>query len=182
MKASTEDSGRFTALVSVFGNVDLTGDIVMPGALARTLEARGLPPIFYSHQWNELPVGMTEKAEETEAGLVIEAQLFMESDRARHLHAALSAGALKEFSFAYDVVEWAEETRDGEPVRLLKDLELYEVGPTLVGMNPATELLDVRSALHVGRPVAEHQAPKLDDGAAAAYRRRARGLLLAQPR
>ena len=179
MKASTDEAGKFTALVSVFGNVDREGDVVERGAFSRSLTERGLPPVFYSHHWEQLPVGMTEKAEETDDGLVIEAQLFMDVPAGRHMHAALSAGALKEFSFAYEVVEAAEETRDGQTVRLLKDLELFEVGPTLVGMNPATALLDVRSGLAAGE--AKHEQAETDDGSAG-LRLRARGLMLARPR
>ena len=183
VKASTDEAGAFTALVSVFGNVDLEGDIVMPGAFSRTLEERGLPPVFYSHQWWDGPIGATEKAEETEAGLVIEGRLFLDSDLTKRVHASMSAGQLREFSFAYDVVSSRSETRDGQDVRLLDDLDLYEVGPTLLGMNPATELIDVRSGLRLPRAQAapEHEEATEHDGDAA-IRLRARGLLLARPR
>jgi uncharacterized protein len=184
VKASTDEAGRFTALVSVFGNVDLEGDMVMPGAFKRTLEERGLPPIFYSHQWWDGPIGATEKAEETEGGLVIEGRLFLDlAEKARTVHASMAAGQLREFSFAYEVVESKSETRDGQDVRLLEELELYEVGPTLVGMNPATELIDVRSGLRLPRAAApEHEEASTDEEEGAAIRLRTRGLLLARPR
>ena len=132
----------------VFGNVDRAGEMVMPGAFSKTLQARGLPPVYYSHQWATPPIGAATKAVETETGLEIEARLFVDaSERARECYEAMSAGVLREFSFAYDVLDASEGKVDDEPVIQLRELDLYEVGPTLVGMNPDTRLIDVRSGL-----------------------------------
>jgi HK97 family phage prohead protease len=149
-KASAKAEGGFTALVSVFGNVDMGGDVVEKGAFERTLAERGLPPIYYSHQWQDPPIGAATDAKETEDGLVVDGRLFVDvSQRAAETHAAMAANVLKEFSFAYDVVESSTDTVDGQEIRRLTDVELYEVGPTIVGMNPATELIDVRSAIAI---------------------------------
>ena len=52
------DAGEFTALVSVFGNVDYVGDRVMPGAFAKSIERlreKGDPlPIILSHQHDDI--------------------------------------------------------------------------------------------------------------------------------
>lgn len=170
---SDGDTGTFTALVSVFGNVDKAGDVVMHGAFTRSLEERGLPPVFYSHQWEDGPIGHTTKAVETEDGLLVEAKLYLEDPTVKRIYQAMKAGALREFSFAYDVREASEEIVNGETVVKLTDLELYEVGPTLIGMNPDTELVHVRSA---GPEKAEADEPP------PARDPRLRGLMLARPR
>jgi len=159
------DPGEFKALVSVFGNVDLQGDRVMPGAFTRTLKDRGLPPVFYSHQWQDLGalIGYTTHAEETKSGLEVEGKLFLdESEGARIAYAAMKADVLKEFSFAFDIMQSNSVTEDGEEIRELADLDLFEVGPTLVGANPATELIQVRSKGAIpfkGTAVAAEDAP-----------------------
>jgi len=148
LKADSTE-GEFSAVVSVFGNVDLGGDVVEPGAFKRTLEERGMPPVVYSHQWDSAPIGVVTEAEETKEGLQVEARLFVDDNPdARAVYAALRGGALKEFSFAYGVKDFRIETNDDEEeVRYLSDVDLFEVGPTLVGMNPDTRLVEVRSVV-----------------------------------
>lgn len=155
---SDEPAGTFEAIVAVFGNVDRGGDIVEPGAFKRTLSARngrGLPPIVWSHNWDTPPIGVTTEAEETEKGLRIKGRLFVaegeDSPVARQVYTAMKArdgrgkSPLREFSFGYQATEVGFKEVDGQEVRLIKHLDLFEVGPTLVGMNPATELVAVKT-------------------------------------
>lgn len=146
VKASKDEPGRFTALVSVFGNVDSVRDRVMPGAFAKTLEEDGLPPLVWSHQWGIPPIGKTNDAKETDEGLLIDATLFVDPadghDLARQINAGLREGSLNQFSFAYDVIaaRYVEEDGIGE-VRELEELKLIEVGPCLLGANEATRVI-----------------------------------------
>lgn len=141
--------GTFEAIVSVFGNVDYAGDRVMPGAFTRTLKERGLPPLYWNHLWGDGPIGETLEAEEREKGLWIKGLLWVGDDvgdpMVRRLHRSMLAGQTREFSFAYDVMESREVVEDGENVSELLDLDLFEAGPVTLGMNPATELLEVAS-------------------------------------
>lgn len=152
IKASKDKPGQFEAVVAVFGNVDQGGDRIEKGAFARTLEERGLPPIVWSHMWDVPPIGAVQEAKETDRGLEIKGSLYVDDHEvARQVYAAMKGvdgngrSPLREFSFGYEVRESTEEKTDGEDVRVLKDLELFEVGPTLVGMNPETELLAVKA-------------------------------------
>lgn len=153
-----EPAGTFEAIVAVFGNVDRGGDIVEPGAFRKTLSpraGRGLPPIVWSHNWDTPPIGVTTEAEETEKGLRIKGRLFVgegeDSPVARQVYTAMKAkdgrgkSPLREFSFGYAATEVGFKDVDGQEVRLIKSLDLFEVGPTLVGMNPATELVAVKT-------------------------------------
>jgi HK97 family phage prohead protease len=143
-KADAKRAGRFKALVAVFGNVDRGGDRIVKGAFTRSLEERGLPPIYHSHDWDTGPIGATIAARETDDGLEIEGDLYYEDDPlVKRIYRAMKDGVLREFSFAYDVIEsvLVKGGEGEEEVRELRDLDLFEVGPTLVGMNPATQLL-----------------------------------------
>lgn len=142
-----EGEGVFEAIVAVFNNVDRAGDKIIPGAFEGTLqrwEEKGRPiPVIFSHEWDNLDahIGEVVEAAEVDAGLRVKGQLDMEEDFARRVWKRMKRGTLAEFSFAYDVIK-AEQV-DG--VNELRELELLEVGPCLVGMNPDTQLLDVKT-------------------------------------
>ena len=157
--AGTEDGlelGQFKALVSVFGNKDSYGDVVQPGAFAETLEewkASGDSiPVYWSHQMNDpmMNIGWVVSAEETEKGLEVLAQLDTEegaSPVATQAYRLLKGRRVREFSFAYDVLDGGTEKSDeGDEYYALRKLKLYEVGPTPVGANSETELLGVKRA------------------------------------
>jgi HK97 family phage prohead protease len=181
--ASDQRTGEFEAIVSVFGNVDHGGDRVMPGAFTNTLaewRASGAPiPVIWNHDWNNplAHIGKAdpEQARETDDGLLVRGQLDMHDSYAAKVYDLLAERRVKEFSFGYQVRD--SEQKDG--ATNLTDLELFEVGPTLKGMNPATQLLAVKSFT---RAQAEAQQDLIDaltaDDAAAV--KRAAELLTAQ--
>lgn len=156
--AGTEDGlaeGQFRAVVSVFGNKDSYGDVVVPGAFADTLaewKATGDSiPVYWSHQMQDpdFNVGWIESAEETDKGLEVLAQLDLEdgaSPKAKQVYRLLKGRRVTQFSFAYDVLDGGQVEKDGEQVYELRKLKLYEVGPTPVGANQETELLAVKHA------------------------------------
>jgi HK97 family phage prohead protease len=153
IKAAGEDDGleegQFRALVSVFGNVDSYGDRVMPGAFSKTLaewaELGDPIPIYWSHQMADpdMNIGYVVSAEETENGLEVLGQLDVGegSPKAAQARMLMQKRRVSQFSFAYDVLD--QEEVDG--VNELRELKLYEVGPTPIGANDQTELLAVKA-------------------------------------
>jgi len=147
------ESGTFEALVSVFGNVDSMGDRIQPGAFKNTLakwSKSGDPiPVILSHDWqnpwSHIGVVNPGDAKETDRGLMVKGHLDVKDNEvARQVHRLMSRRSLKEFSFGYHVVK---EKRGKDGANELQDLDLIEVGPTLKGANPATELHAVKSAI-----------------------------------
>lgn len=183
-KASDDTAkGEFSALVSVFGNVDHGGDRVVKGAftksLARWQESGDPIPVIWNHQW-ENPLAHIGKAdpalaEETDDGLLVRGTLDLDNEFAAQVYRLLSERRVKELSFGYNVVD--AERKDG--AMELRELDLIEVGPTLKGMNPATQLLAVKSygraELKAGKQLFE---PLTGDDAAAV--KRSSALLAAQ--
>lgn len=155
---SLDDAGTFEATVAVFGNVDKIGDRIMPGAFAKSLaqwEASGDPlPVIFNHDWASphAHIGVVEKAMETQQGLLVKGRLdIVDNDVARQVHRLMQRRSLKEFSFGYSIPKGGEKkAKDG--ANELLEIDLAEVGPTLKGMNPATELHAVKSALGVEDP------------------------------
>lgn len=148
-------TGEFTALVAVFGNVDYQGDIIEPGAFKDTIaewEAKGLPiPVIWSHDWEDpfSHIGGVTKAQETADGLQIDGVLDLSNPTAAQVYKLMKSGRVVQFSFVARAAEggWALESQeDGSVVSRLTKLDLIEVGPTLRGANPDTQLISIKSA------------------------------------
>lgn len=153
VKAVIGDRGRFTAIVSVFGNVDLQGDRVIKGAFTKSLErwqASGDPlPIIWSHSWGqpEAHIGKADPnlARETDAGLEITGTLDVDVGNATadQVYRLLKERRVTQWSFAYDIVR---QRAAGDGANELLELHIIEAGPTLAGANPETDTLAVKSA------------------------------------
>ena len=152
--SSSGDKGIVEALVSVFGNVDLGGDRMMAGAFADSLakwKAKGDPmPFIFSHQWDnpDAYLGGVTEAVETEDGLVVKAQIDLAHPAAKRVFDLLKQRLITQFSFGFYAEEYAyvKDEVYGE-VRELSKVDVFEVGPTLMGMNPETVLLEAASAV-----------------------------------
>lgn len=161
--AGTEDgleAGQFRALVSVFGNKDSMGDVVVPGAFSGTLQewkdSGDSIPIYWSHQMSDpdMNVGWVLEAEETEKGLEVLGQLDLEegaSAKALQVYRLLKGRRVTQFSFAYDVLDGGPVEKDGDTYNELRELQLFELGPTPIGANQDTELMGVKADLKRGR-------------------------------
>ena len=152
------EPGQFEAIVSVFGNKDSVGDVVVKGAFANDLkrwEESGDPiPVVWAHKWEDpfAHVGYALEAKETDEGLYIKGQLDIDGDNptALQVYRLLKGRRVKQFSFAYDVLEGGyvdKKGADGQPEGFyeLRELKTYEVGPCLVGANQETELLAAKA-------------------------------------
>jgi len=150
-------AGQFQALVSVFGNVDHGGDRVMPGAFDKSLAdlaTSGDPlPIIWSHQWDNpdahIGYAMPDDVTATESGLLVTASLDVDRPFAGQVHHLLTARRVKEFSFGYIATgyEWVKDPDEPYEVRNLTEVSIFEAGPTLLGMNPGTQLIAAASRL-----------------------------------
>ncbi len=150
------EHGQYESIVSVFGNKDSVGDVVIPGAFAEDLaawKAKGDPiPVIWSHQWSDpfAHIGHTLDAEEREKGLWTLNQLDVDDLEDPHsltskVYRLLKGRRVTQFSFAYDIVEGAWVETDEGSFYELRKLKTHEHGPTLVGANQETELLAVKA-------------------------------------
>lgn len=161
IKARQDGSkGIVDALVSVIGNVDLGNDRIMPGAFKNTInewQMKGDPlPVIWSHEWDkpEAHVGFVDPSnmEETPEGLKVRMQFDLDRPFAEQVFHLLKSRRVTQFSFGYFARKFEMVQEDGKDIRELLDLEVFEVGPTLLGMNPATQLLNAASASRLLHP------------------------------
>jgi HK97 family phage prohead protease len=138
--------GVVEALVATY-DLDSGGDRIVPGAFAATLkeweDSGQRIPFIWSHMHDDLDayLGDVLEAKETDEGLWVKAQMDMEDERTRKAYRLIKGGRVANYSFAYEVRD--SEEKDGE--LHLKNLKVFEVGPTLIGMNQNTRTLVAKS-------------------------------------
>lgn len=145
--ANATDDGVVEALVATY-DVDSSGDRIIPGAFANTLaewaDSGKAIPFIWSHRHDDLDayLGEVQEAKETDDGLWIKAQIDMEDPKSAKAFRLIKGGRVSQYSFAYDVPDGgAKEDTEGPGEMALSELKLYEVGPTLIGMNQSTRTL-----------------------------------------
>lgn len=145
--------GEFTALAAVFNNIDSYGDRMVKGAFAETLaewEASGDPiPIIWQHLWSDpsAHIGYVLEARETDEGLWYKGRLDIEDNPfAAQVYRLMKGRRVRQQSFGFDVVDGRAITEDEQSIFEILKVRLYEVGPCLVGVNQATNVLDIKGA------------------------------------
>lgn len=148
----TLQEGQFTALASVFNNIDAVGDVVMPGAFTDNLKEwsdSGDPiPLFWGHQMADpnMNIGSVLEATETPVGLQVKAQLDLENPTAQQVYRLLKGRRVSKMSFAYDIDDGAPAERGGQNVYELRKLKLHEVSVVQVPANPEAIIQQVKAA------------------------------------
>lgn len=122
-----DQQGVFTGMASTYGNVDLDGDIIEPGAFGRALSAKGDSyPLLYQHD-HSAPIGLI-KISETQQGLVAAGELNLEVQAAREARALMRQGALRSMSVGFMIQDYEINRDAGKGYRrLIKQAELLEV-------------------------------------------------------
>lgn len=152
IKAGPEDElgeGEFIGYASVFGNVDSYGDIVEPGAFAKTLseweDDQLAIPVLWGHDFSDpfSNIGSVVSAKEDDKGLRVHCKLDLDNHKAAQVYRLLKSNRVGKMSFAYDVIE-GEKRDDGYHLR---ELKLYEVSIVPIGANDETEIVAVKAAL-----------------------------------
>lgn len=147
-----DDAGVFWGYASIFGNVDAGGDIVERGAFHKTLEERaGKVRICHQHEWRDV-IGKPLELREDEVGLFVKAQFVLDVQRAREDYALMKAGALTDLSFGYDAVKTERDKVDGQTVRRLKEIKLFEISPVTLGMNEIAGVVGVKASATPAEP------------------------------
>lgn len=137
---------QFEGHGSVFGNVDLGGDVVLPGAFKRTLaehKSEGtLPAMFWMHDPSRV-AGKWLDMYESDTGLITKGELAP-TDLGKEIHTLLKMEAVKGLSIGY-IPTMTDYTNDG--TRLIKEVDLLEVSVVSIPMNPKAQIAHVKSRL-----------------------------------
>ena len=126
------DDGTFRGVLSPYGNIDDGGDVVDPGAFARTLKENGpTRPMLWQHLTEE-PVGMLTLTD-SPVGLLCEGKFLFDAalPTSRKAYLLLKNKIVKGLSIGFQSV--ADEVIDG--VRHLKEIKLFEGSIVTFPMN-----------------------------------------------
>ena len=121
---------------SLFDVRDSAGDIVSPGAFARSLAKRsGRPlPMLFQHEARE-PIGFWSAVREDSRGLFVRGRLLPGVARARELTALIAAKAVDGLSIGYRTVRASRDRRSA--ARVILEADLWEISlvlfPVLAG-------------------------------------------------
>ena len=176
IKQLSEDAMIFEGYAATFGNVDRGGDVILPGAFKSDIPrflADGV--IAWQHDWS-LPIGKPLELAETPDGLWVKAQL-VPTTLGKDAWQLMKAGVCKSLSIGYvasEVGDISSEEADRllaetntltefeksevrkKGIRALKRIQLYDISPVTVPMNPEARVLLLKAARNTeGLPLAD---------------------------
>lgn len=138
-----EADGTFAGYASLFGEVDLGKDLVMPGAFRESLRLRGVQGIklLFQHDPNE-PIGVWLELREDARGLFVRGRLMPEVTRAREVLSLMRAGALDGLSIGFRTMKGRTDPSTG--VRRLDRIDLWEISIVTFPMLPEARVSSVK--------------------------------------
>lgn len=143
MIGKVEGDGTFRGYASLFGKADLAGDVVEPGAFARSLGRRGAGGIrmLYQHDPAQ-PIGAWLDIAEDGRGLVVRGRLTPGVARAREALELMRAGALDGLSIGFRTVRARKDARTG--LRHIVEADLWEISVVTFPMQPGARVESVK--------------------------------------
>lgn len=139
--------GSFTGYAAVFNNVDLGGDVILPGAFQAVKTTRdGQVRIAMNHDLRKL-AGKSSFSQDAH-GLLVEGQLTLGVSYVKDAYELMKTGVLDGLSVGFNILEGGStwEERDGEYIRIISAAELWEFSLVPFGMNPEALVDSVKAA------------------------------------
>jgi len=131
---------------SIFGNEDLGGDVVVPGAFKHTLaqhrKTGSLPQMFWMHDPSRV-AGKWLTMKEDKEGLKVKG-ILAETPLGDEIRTLLQMDAVKGLSIGYRTID---QDFDDDGRRMLKEIELWEVSVVSLPMNPLAQVAHAKSQL-----------------------------------
>lgn len=140
-----DKEGSFIAKIATLNVIDKDGDETVPGAIEIGKEV--LVSAYMHGSWmGGLPVGKAVLSESKDA-LLADGEFNLKTETGReHYEAVKFSGKLQEWSYGFKVDESEEETRDGQKIRVLKKVTIFEISPVLLGAGMETATLAIKEA------------------------------------
>jgi len=148
------DEGMIEGYASVFNVVDAEGDVIAPGAFARTIRnwrAKGKAvPVLWQHDAS-MPIGVTKSMTEDQNGLRVQAQLAMGVQKAKEAYDLAKMGALGGMSIGFTVPRMAEDGQaaamydEEKGARVFREVRLWEYSMVTFPANEAAVITAVKA-------------------------------------
>lgn len=146
---AVDDEGQIEGYASVFGGApDSYGDIIAPGAFAASLtrhkRAGTAPLMLWGHDASQPPIGNWVDVAEDGKGLWVQGAIDIEDPMGLRVHRALKRKAMKGLSIGYETLD-SESDPKRPGVRILKEVELWEVSPVNFPAQPRAAVDNVKA-------------------------------------
>jgi HK97 family phage prohead protease len=143
LKFDAGSAGEFEGYGSVFDVIDSYGDVVKPGAFAKSLAEAAktgrYPSMLWQHRMED-PIGVWTEMREDAQGLYVKGRLLVEDDElARRAYAHLKAGSVTGLSIGYRRTVYESNGRD------IVDLDLKEVSLVTMPANEEARVTGVKA-------------------------------------
>lgn len=157
LAADGSEAMTFSGYGAVFGNVDSYGDVIVPGAFAKSLaesKRTGVWPAMLSQHggWgltseDLTPVGVWADLYEDGKGLGTDG-ILAPTQRGKDLHTLMKMKprpAINGLSIGYIPVKWTNRTKPDEPRRKLEEIKLVEISPVTFPANTKARVQSVKA-------------------------------------
>jgi uncharacterized protein len=152
---SLDDKGSFSGYGSVYGNVDLKGDVMQPGVFAKSLAAKAengkVVPVLWQHK-SDTPIGKYTKLAEDGKGLYTEGQLSISgpyaSQQAKEAYGFMKDGVITGQSVGYNTKDEEYDPKGG--VWNVKEADLWECSIVTFPANTDAMIDQVKHAIEHG--------------------------------
>jgi HK97 family phage prohead protease len=141
LKESAEQKGIFTGYASVFNNIDSDNDVIVKGAFTNSLAKRKIK-LLWQHKTDE-PIGLILEANEDDTGLYVKCQINLETEKGAETYSNLKMGILDKMSIGFKTLDYE---MDKKGVRILKELDLYEISIVTFPANDMAEVDSVKNS------------------------------------
>ena len=143
LKSGEGEEGTFEAVFATFNVIDRDGDVTKPGAFQDGQKVR---ISAWGHNWGVLPVGKGVIHADDEKAWV-EGRFFLDTEGGQDTYRTVKGlEELQEWSYGFDILTSADGEFEGERVRYLEALDVYEVSPVMLGAGIGTRTTGIKGA------------------------------------
>ena len=137
-----EARGTLSGYASLFNEVDQGYDMVAPGAFSKSLVGGRKVKMLWQHDPKQ-PIGVWDEIREDDRGLYVKGRILPDVQKGAEALALLQAGGLDGMSIGYRTKQADMDPNEG--VRLLKEVDLFEISLVTFPMQETAKVTDVKS-------------------------------------
>lgn len=138
------EAGTFRGIASIYGVEDLGNDVIMKGAMTKTLSENPTVPLLWQHRSGDVIGEVTLK--EWQGKVMADGALDMEDpDVKSKYYGKMKRRLVKGLSIGFQVVKDSFVNEDGKSIRQILELKLWELSVVTFPMLPGAQITSVKS-------------------------------------
>ena len=137
---------------AVFENVDLVDDLIKKGAFKRYIKdvedgKEKFPLALWQHQ-HDMPVGIYISLKEDSKGLFVKGRMpKADTFVSGRVVPQMKVGSVRSLSIGYRPIKISFEEIDGDNIRILEEIKLWEISLVSFPANPLADVTHIKAAI-----------------------------------